>query len=67
MNINLKAKLQNAIDDWIQKSCESDEDIMPDIFLGDRLVEMMTNAAESVFDATVNLYEDLDRDGLLKK
>jgi len=49
MDLNLKVELYKSIQRWMDKSCESD--VWPDIIIGDRTAEMMTNAAEAVFDA----------------
>jgi len=49
MDLKLKADLYNSIQKWMDKNC--DLDVWPNIVIGDRTAEMMTGAAEAVFDA----------------
>lgn len=50
MNIQLKAKLQVAIDKVINDNCEEE---FWDGYIHDELYTQMTNAAELVFDASM--------------
>ena len=61
MNIKLKVSLEEAIGRWIEKKCESDEWGETRHYVHDSLTQEMTNAAEAVFDATINVQKWLKR------
>ena len=52
MNIQLKAKLQVAIDKVINDNCYTG-DYYWNVYIHDELYDQMTNAAEMVFDASM--------------
>lgn len=58
----LKAELYKVIDEWIQRECEKDN--WPNIIIGDKTSELMTDAATSVFDAMLESQQYMRREGL---
>lgn len=54
MNIILKGRLIQKIEEWMNENCESDEWEETDHYVHTTLKNEMGNAAESVYDATVN-------------
>jgi hypothetical protein len=62
MNTQLKAHLQIAIQKWMEDHCE--EDIWPQGGItGERTVLLMTDAAEAVLDAVMEVQEYGTRQG----
>ena len=53
MNLKLKLKLQEKIEEWMDENYE-DEEIWPIIYLSDNTKTLMTEASVSVFDAIVD-------------
>lgn len=53
MKAKYKAKLEAAIDKFIEDNCQDDDMIPSEAYYPDCLVEMMTDAAEVVFDMSV--------------
>ena len=49
MNINLKATLHNAMEEWMNDNCNTDN--WPNMYVGDKTSDLMAEAAASVFDA----------------
>ena len=58
MNLKLKAKLQEKIEEWMNENCEYLE-IWPEMYVGESLDLMMTEAAASVFDAVEDIQKYL--------
>jgi len=54
MNLELKLKLQKKIAAWMDDNCENFE-IWPEMYVGDNLHVLMTNAAASVFDSVEDI------------
>ena len=54
MNTQLKADIEKAIDNVIQKSCEEP---LWSGYIHDELVQQMTDAAEAVFDSAMKAQE----------
>jgi len=61
----LKAELEAAISEFIEKSCEHDR--WPAIYVSATLSMDMANAAESVFDAVVNHEANLKAEGYMEE
>lgn len=56
MNTKLKSKIEEAVEDVINKTCEED---LWDGYIHPELVPQMTNAAEQVFDSAMKAQEYL--------
>jgi hypothetical protein len=51
MNINLKAKLYKALNDWMDNNCDTED--WTEAFMGNETADLMAESASSVFDAVV--------------
>jgi hypothetical protein len=61
MNSRQLAELEMHIQRWLDSNCEKDD--WPDMITGNRTVEMMANAARSVFDACQESQDYAKREG----
>lgn len=57
MNLSLKVKLLEKIEEWVEENCEGPR--WPDCYMGSQTTLEMLNAATSVFDAVVEVQEYL--------
>jgi len=53
MDIAHKAKLRDTIEKWYQTCDVSDGSVFAEHYFPENLTDLMTNAAEAVFDASV--------------
>ena len=65
MDIHLKAKLQDAIDHWMEVNVEEDD--WPTVYFGSKTFHLMLDAAVSVFDAVVEFQEYAQAEGLFEE
>jgi len=63
MNTQLKALLQQKIQEWAVDNCT--KNIWPDGWTGADTVLLMTEAARAVFDAVIEVQEYAIREGML--
>ena len=64
MDIKLKGRLVQKIEEWMNENCESDEWQETNHYTHNTLKNEMVNAAESVFDATVNYQIWAEQEGV---
>lgn len=63
MNINLKARLYEKMDEWVNE--ESEGEYWPNIYEGGKTSDLMAEAASAVFDAVVEFQKYAEEDGIL--
>lgn len=63
MKTSLRAKLEQAIQDWVEENCEGED--WPNIYVSENLSELMTNAAATVMDGMESHEQYLQREDLM--